>query len=76
MKDNEIIYDSDEIELKEERMEIKYKKRKLFRAIPKQIIDQLNVKYFWSRGITGSGINVAIFDTGLEGFLLISKTIK
>jgi membrane-bound transcription factor site-1 protease len=26
----------------------------------------LNVKYFWNKGITGKGVKVAIFDTGLE----------
>ncbi|CAF0772169.1 unnamed protein product [Brachionus calyciflorus] len=44
----------------------KFKNRQIFRAIPKQIINQLNVKYFWEKGFTGNGINVAIFDTGLE----------
>lgn len=36
------------------------------RAIPDQVIDHLNVKYLWERGITGKDVNVAIFDTGLE----------
>ncbi len=43
-----------------------FKNRRMFRAIPKQIIDQLNVKHLWERKITGSNVNVAIFDTGLE----------
>jgi subtilisin family serine protease len=50
----------------EEDSKVKYKNRKLFRAIPRQIVDQLNVKYFWNKDITGKGIKVAIFDTGLE----------
>jgi membrane-bound transcription factor site-1 protease len=40
--------------------------RKLFKAIPKQLIDQINVKYLWERGLKGTNVNVAIFDTGLE----------
>ncbi len=43
-----------------------FKNRRMFRAIPKQIIDQLNVKQLWERQITGANVNVAIFDTGLE----------
>ena len=43
-----------------------FKNRKMFRAIPKQIIDQLNVRYLWDRQVTGAGVNMAIFDTGLE----------
>lgn len=45
---------------------LKLKSRQLFRAIPKQLVDQVHAKYLWIKGITGSGINVAIFDTGLE----------
>lgn len=30
------------------------------------MINQLKVKYLWRQGITGKGINVAIFDTGLQ----------
>ena len=43
-----------------------FKKRKIFRAIPKQIVDQLKVRHLWKRGFTGQNVNVAIFDTGLE----------
>lgn len=45
---------------------LKLKSRQLFRAIPKQLVDQVHAKYLWIKGITGSGVNVAIFDTGLE----------
>lgn len=39
--------------------------RKLFRAIPRQITSILHADYLWNQGITGAGIKVAIFDTGL-----------
>lgn len=39
--------------------------RKLFRTIPRQITSILHADYLWSQGITGAGIKVAIFDTGL-----------
>ena len=42
------------------------KNRKILRAIPKQIIDQINAKFMWDKGFTGKNVNVAIFDTGLE----------
>lgn len=45
---------------------LKLKNRQLFRAIPRQLVDQIDVKILWNEGITGQGINVAIFDTGLE----------
>jgi subtilisin family serine protease len=45
---------------------VAYKNRRMFRAIPKQIVDQLNVRALWERHITGADVNVAIFDTGLE----------
>lgn len=43
----------------------KIKKLKKLRSSSK-LIDQLKVKYLWRQGITGKGINVAIFDTGLR----------
>ena len=39
--------------------------RKLFRAISRQITSILHADYLWNLGITGAGIKVAIFDTGL-----------
>ena len=30
------------------------------------MIDQIQAKYMWNKGFTGSEVNVAIFDTGLE----------
>lgn len=45
----------------------RYKKRHMNRAIPKDLIDVLRVRELWSRGhVTGRGVNVAVFDTGLE----------
>ncbi|KAL1517236.1 hypothetical protein ABEB36_001026 [Hypothenemus hampei] len=40
--------------------------RKLLRAIPKQITSVLQASSLWKMGITGKGIKVAIFDTGLS----------
>ncbi|XP_050300873.1 membrane-bound transcription factor site-1 protease isoform X2 [Anthonomus grandis grandis] len=40
--------------------------RKLLRAIPKQITSVLQADSLWNMGITGKGIKVAIFDTGLS----------
>lgn len=49
---------------------LKYKKRKIFRAIPKpgyvELKNVIDLEYVWSRGVTGAHVNVAIFDTGLE----------
>lgn len=44
----------------------RYNKRRMFKAIPRSLVDQLRVKELWSREITGFNVNVAIFDTGLE----------
>ncbi|XP_066138498.1 membrane-bound transcription factor site-1 protease isoform X2 [Euwallacea fornicatus] len=40
--------------------------RKLLRTIPKQITSVLQASTLWNMGITGKGIKVAIFDTGLS----------
>lgn len=40
-------------------------RRKLLRAIPRQITSLLRADLLWNMGITGNGIKVAIFDTGL-----------
>lgn len=44
------------------------KSRRIFRAIPKEnVIDLLGVRALWLRGhVSGSGVNVAVLDTGLE----------
>ncbi|XP_073838104.1 membrane-bound transcription factor site-1 protease-like [Musca autumnalis] len=42
-----------------------YKTRQLLGVVPGHITDLLNVRELWSRGITGKGIKVAVFDTGL-----------
>lgn len=39
--------------------------RRLLRAIPRQITSLLKADVLWGMGITGRGIKVAVFDTGL-----------
>lgn len=39
--------------------------RRLLRAIPRQITTILQADALWSMGITGTGVKVAVFDTGL-----------
>lgn len=39
--------------------------RRLFSSIPKQITSQLKADVLWKIGVTGAGVRVAIFDTGL-----------
>lgn len=43
----------------------RHSNRRLLRAIPRQITTMLKAEGLWSLGITGKGIRVAIFDTGL-----------
>lgn len=40
--------------------------RRLLRAIPRQITSVLQADALWNMGITGKGVKVAIFDTGLS----------
>ncbi|XP_060535660.1 membrane-bound transcription factor site-1 protease isoform X2 [Cylas formicarius] len=40
--------------------------RRLLRAIPRQITSVLQADSLWNLGITGKGVKVAIFDTGLS----------
>lgn len=40
--------------------------RRLLRAIPRQITSVLQADSLWNMGITGKGIKVAVFDTGLS----------
>lgn len=40
--------------------------RRLLRAIPRQITSILKADALWSVGITGKGVKVAVFDTGLS----------
>lgn len=40
-------------------------RRRLLRAIPRQITSVLQADVLWGMGITGAGVKVAIFDTGL-----------
>lgn len=46
--------------------DVKFSKRKLLRAVPKQITELLKANALWKMGITGKGIKVAVFDTGLS----------
>ncbi|KAK9693479.1 Subtilase family [Popillia japonica] len=40
--------------------------RRLLRAIPRQITSVLQADALWNMGITGKGVKVAVFDTGLS----------
>ncbi|KAL8614731.1 Membrane-bound transcription factor site-1 protease [Nucella lapillus] len=42
-----------------------HKTRRLMRAVPKQITSALQAEMLWGLGFSGSGIKVAVFDTGL-----------
>ncbi|KAI5641356.1 subtilase family domain-containing protein [Phthorimaea operculella] len=42
-----------------------YTSRKLLRTVPRQITSVLKADLLWSLGVTGEGIKVAVFDTGL-----------
>lgn len=41
-------------------------RRRLLRAIPRQITNVLEADKLWNLGITGTGVKVAVFDTGLS----------
>ncbi|XP_050738001.1 membrane-bound transcription factor site-1 protease-like [Eriocheir sinensis] len=44
----------------------RHSSRRLLRAIPRQITTTLQADVLWSMGITGTGVKVAVFDTGLS----------
>lgn len=44
---------------------VRYRNRRLLRAVPKQIVNALQAEILWNMGYTGTGVKVAIFDTGL-----------
>lgn len=44
----------------------RHSSRRLLRAIPRQITSTLQADVLWSMGITGAGVKVAVFDTGLS----------
>lgn len=44
----------------------RHSSRRLLRAIPRQITSVLQADALWNMGITGKGVKVAIFDTGLS----------
>ncbi|KAJ8674081.1 hypothetical protein QAD02_005343 [Eretmocerus hayati] len=50
--------------------------RKLLRAIPRQITYILQAESLWKLGVTGKGVKVAIFDTGLAASHPHFKKIK
>ncbi len=40
--------------------------RRLLKAVPRQITSTLQADVLWQMGVTGAGVRVAIFDTGLS----------
>ncbi|XP_050499570.1 membrane-bound transcription factor site-1 protease isoform X1 [Diabrotica virgifera virgifera] len=46
--------------------QFRHTNRRLLRAIPRQITSVLQADSLWNMGITGKGVKVAIFDTGLS----------
>ncbi|XP_042225174.1 membrane-bound transcription factor site-1 protease-like [Homarus americanus] len=44
----------------------RHSSRRLLRTIPRQITSTLQADVLWSMGITGAGVRVAVFDTGLS----------
>lgn len=44
----------------------RHSSRRLLRTIPRQITSTLQADVLWSLGITGAGVRVAVFDTGLS----------
>lgn len=46
--------------------QFRHNNRRLLRAIPRQITSVLQADSLWNMGITGKGVRVAIFDTGLS----------
>ena len=44
----------------------RYTNRRLLKAMPRQITSTLQADILWQMGVTGAGVKVAIFDTGLS----------
>lgn len=44
----------------------RHSSRRLLRNVPRQITATMQADILWERGVTGSGVRVAIFDTGLS----------
>ncbi len=44
----------------------RHSSRRLLRAVPRQITAILQADMLWEMGVTGSGVKVAVFDTGLS----------
>lgn len=51
-------------------------RRRLLRAIPVQITNVLQADVLWKMGITGAGVKVAVFDTGIAKSHKHFKKIK
>uniref|UniRef100_A0A336MN80 Membrane-bound transcription factor site-1 protease n=1 Tax=Culicoides sonorensis TaxID=179676 RepID=A0A336MN80_CULSO len=60
------ITDTSKEDFHDPELDEKFHKRKLLRAVPKQITSLLKADALWKMGITGKGIKVAVFDTGLS----------
>ena len=44
----------------------RHQSRRLLRAVPRQVTAMLQADILWEMGVTGAGVRVAIFDTGLS----------
>ena len=44
----------------------RHSSRRLLRAVPRQITAVMHADLLWEKGITGAGVKVAVFDTGLS----------
>ena len=44
----------------------RHSSRRLLRTVPRQITATMQADILWERGVTGAGVRVAIFDTGLS----------
>ena len=44
----------------------RHSSRRLLRSVPRQITATMQADILWERGVTGAGVRVAIFDTGLS----------
>lgn len=51
--------------LQPQQQQNRHTNRRLLRAIPRQVTSILKADILWKMGITGKGIKVAVFDTGM-----------
>lgn len=63
---------------RQRRMKPKQRKsRRIFRAIPKELIDQLHVRSVWSQaGVTGANVNVAVLVRTFASLYFLYKKMK